>query len=133
MSRKTAILVNEDGMTRRAFLIRTAGTGMVLLAAGSMSGVLAACTKSAPTADFSIGSTTPDPTNHSHNVKILGADVDSAPAEKVYTTDGATHTHTITLKKADFEAIKKGTEITIVSSSNGTTPHSHTYKLKKPA
>ena len=132
MSRKTEVLVSEDGLTRRAFLVRAAGVGAVLVAAGSMSGVLAACSKATPTADFSVGSTTPDPTNHSHDVKILGADVDS-PTDKTYTSDGATHQHTVALTKADFENIKKGQEVTIVSGPAGGTPHTHTFKIKKPA
>ena len=133
MPRKTAALVSESGLTRRAFLIRTAGASLVLLAAGSMSGVLAACAKGPATVDFIAASTTPDPTNHSHNVRIMAADVDNPPSEKVYTSDGESHTHNLTLKKADFEAIRKGTEITVVSSANGTPPHGHTFKIKKPA
>ncbi|MBI2830379.1 MAG: hypothetical protein HYX81_04380 [Chloroflexi bacterium] len=119
------------GITRRTFLKGSAGATLFVLVAGSVGTLLAACAAK-PTADFEVASTTPDPTNHSHKVKVLGADVDKPPAEKSITSDGATHTHAVLLKRADFQALKKGQEITVVSTSNGTTPHTHTFKIKMP-
>lgn len=132
MAEKIEVKITQDGITRRGFLMRTAGAGLVLLAAGGTSGLLAACAKALPTADFTVASTVPDPTNHSHSVTIIGADVDNPPAEKTYTTTGTPHTHQLTLKQADFAAIMKGQEITVISNSAGTTPHTHTFKIKKP-
>jgi hypothetical protein len=82
------------------------------------------------TPDFTITSSID--ANHSHKVIISGADIDNPPATKTITSDGASHTHTIVLNKQDYEAIKKGQEISVISSSTGTTPHTHTFKIKKP-
>lgn len=117
----------SETMTRRSFLKRSLGFGAALLAVGSASSVLAGCAK-APSADLTVASTTDF--NHAHNVTIPGADIDSAPSSKTYTSDGATHTHAITLAKADFQSLKKGGTVTKVSTSTGTTPHTHTWTLK---
>jgi hypothetical protein len=84
----------------------------------------------AGTPDFTITSSID--ANHSHKVVVSGADVDNPPITKTITSDGANHTHTITLSKQDYEAIKKGQEITLTSSSDGSVPHTHTFKIKKP-
>jgi len=116
-------------ITRRSFLKKSFGLGAVLLAAsaGGTLTSLAGCAK-APSADLTSTSTLDF--NHTHKVTIPGADIDSAPSTKTYTSDGPTHTHAITLAKADFQSLKKGGTVTVVSTSTGTTPHTHTWTLK---
>jgi hypothetical protein len=121
MSRNSGFL--EEGISRRSFLKKSLGVGVVLLAAGSAGGLIfsvAGCTKSPATADLTAASSVD--LGHSHNITIPGADIDSPPSEKSYTSDGPTHQHAITLKKADFEAIKKGQDVTIVSTYGSTSP-----------
>lgn len=123
------IWLSGRSITRRAFLKGSVGAVLVVAAAGSVGAVLAACTKA--TADFEVTSSTDF--NHSHKVKILGVDVDKPPVEKTITSDGPTHQHAITLTKADFEALKKGQQVTKVSTNTGTTPHGHTFVITVPA
>ena len=92
-------------------------------------GMVSGCTGSG-TPNFTVTSSVDN--NHSHNAVISGADVDNPPAQKTITSDGANHTHTITLTKQNYEAIKQGQEVTVTSSSNGATPHTHTFTIKKP-
>ncbi|MBI4296234.1 MAG: hypothetical protein HY667_03840 [Chloroflexi bacterium] len=117
----------EPGITRRSFLKGSAGATLFVLAVGSVGTVIAACAAK-PTADFEVTSSVDF--NHSHKIRVLGADVDKPPAEKSVTSDGATHTHAVVFKKADFQALRKGQEITLTSSATGTTPHTHTFKIK---
>ncbi len=70
--------------------------------------------------------------NHSHQVTIPGADMDS-PADRTYTSlsDGAVpHTHTFTLTKSDFEEIKKGNAVTVTSSPFPGDNHTHTFRFR---
>ncbi len=122
-------LLNGRSITRRSFLKGSAGAVLMVIAAGSVGSVLAACTKA--TVDFEV--TSSNVFNHTHKVKILGVDVDKPPAEKTITSDGPTHTHAITLKKADFEALKKGQTVTVLTTATGTTPHTHECIIKVPA
>ena len=122
--------VQEGVITRRTFLKGSAGAVILVITAGSVGSALSACA-GPPTKDFTVTSSTDN--NHSHKITVIGADVDNPPAEKIYTSDGASHQHTVTLKKADLQAIKKGQEITITSSSAGTTAHTHKFTIKKPA
>ena len=119
----------SEFITRRSFLKKSVGFGAILIAAsaGGTLTSLAGCAK-APSADLTVASTTDF--NHAHNVTVPGADIDSAPSQKTYTSDGATHSHAITLAKADFQNIKKGSAVTVVSSATGTTPHTHTWTLQ---
>ncbi len=123
-------LIGEESITRRSFLKRSLGFGLALVAvqgAGAILTSLYGC--AAPTADITVTSSVDF--NHSHKVTIPGADVDRPPAEKKYTSDGATHTHSIILTKSQFETIKKGGEVSVVSDATGTTPHTHTFVIKK--
>ncbi len=74
--------------------------------------------------------------NHSHDVTIKGADVDNPPANPVTITSTATggtpHTHTITLSKADYQSIKDGKTVSVVSSPFPANNHTHTFDIKKP-
>jgi hypothetical protein len=86
---------------------------------------------SAATPDFTVTSSIDN--NHSHKVVIAGSDVDNPPAaDKTITSDGASHTHTIKLTMQNYQAIKAGQQVTVTSSSNGPTPHTHTFAIKKP-
>ena len=96
---------------------------IILIAAVSFS-----CSSSTP--DFTVTSSVDN--NHSHKIIISGTDVDKPPDTKIITSDGANHTHTIKLVKQDYQSIKAGQEITLVSSSDGPVPHTHTFKIKKP-
>ena len=118
-------------ITRRSFLEKSLGLGALLLAAGSTGGFIVSLAGCSSTPSTSLTAASSVDLAHSHNVTIPGADIDSAPSERSYTSDGPTHQHAITLKKADFEAIKKGQEVTVVSTSTGATPHTHTWRLKK--
>lgn len=124
-------LNGEESITRRTFLKRSLGVGLALVAvqgAGAMLTSLSGCA-APPTADIPVTSSVDF--NHSHKVTIPGADVDRPPAEKTYTSDGPTHQHSIKLTKRDFETIKKGGEVSVVSDATGTTPHTHTFVIKK--
>ncbi|MBI2832701.1 MAG: hypothetical protein HYX79_10645 [Chloroflexi bacterium] len=119
----------EQVITRRTFLKGSLGVGVALLAVQTAgSAILSGCA-AAPSPD--ITSTSSIDFNHSHNATIPGADIDNAPSEKTYTSDGASHTHAITLKKTDFETIKKGQQVSVVSTATGTTPHTHTFNIMK--
>ncbi|MDP3878732.1 MAG: hypothetical protein Q8Q07_00290 [Dehalococcoidales bacterium] len=128
---KTAYCPTQgEGITRRSFLKGTAGIGLVILVAEAAGGALvglSGCAK--PTADIPVTSSTDF--NHAHGVTIPGADIDSAPDSKTYTSDGPTHQHDITLVKADFQAIKQGQAVTKTSTAVGTTPHTHTFTIMK--
>jgi len=130
MTQDFNFLTGGESITRRSFLKKGLGFGAVLLAAASAGGALVSLTGCAkpPSADLKVASTTDF--NHAHNITIPGADIDSAPSQKTYTSDGATHTHAITLTKSDFQNIKKGNAVTVVSTQTGTTPHAHTWTLK---
>jgi hypothetical protein len=71
---------------------------------------------------------------HSHKVVVPTSDVDLSPAEgRTYETDRVqSHTHTITLTQARFEALQAGGHV-IVTTSEGTIagqpPHTHTFDL----
>ncbi|GEM_PF-3449724 len=121
----------EVGFTRRSFLKRSLGVGLSIVAVQSAGGLLTSLSGCAapPTPDFAVTSSVDF--NHSHKVTILGADVDKPPSEKTYTSDGPTHQHSIKLTKQDFETIKKGGEVSKVSDATGTTPHTHTFVIKK--
>lgn len=70
--------------------------------------------------------------DHSHEVTIKGAEMDS-PADRTYTTTSAgavPHTHTLTLTKADFEEIKKSNAVTVTSSPFPADNHTHTFRIK---
>ncbi|MBI4304660.1 MAG: hypothetical protein HY665_10045 [Chloroflexi bacterium] len=118
----------RETITRRSFLQKTLIAGLVLIGAKTVGTVLSGCAAAPPTADLTITSSTDF--NHSHKVTILGADIDRPPAQKTYTSDGASHQHAITLTKANFDAIKKKQEVSVVSTSTGTTPHTHTFAIK---
>ncbi|MBI2860136.1 MAG: hypothetical protein HYX91_01355 [Chloroflexi bacterium] len=130
MAGKGYSLTQGERITRRSFLKKAAGFGIVILVAETAGGAivsLAGCAK--PAADIVVTSSTDF--NHSHNVTIPGADIGSPPASKTYTSDGATHQHAITLVQADFEAVKKGQVVTKTSTAAGTTPHTHTFAIMK--
>jgi hypothetical protein len=92
-------------------------------------GICAGC--SSATQDFTVTSSTD--VNHSHDVTIIGRDVDN-PSDKTYTTTstGAVpHTHTVTLTRAQFEEIKQGNSVTVTSSAFPANNHTHTFTIKK--
>ncbi|MBI2958504.1 MAG: hypothetical protein HYY32_06635 [Chloroflexi bacterium] len=121
----------EAKVTRRSFLLGSIGVTTFIVAAGGMVQAIAGCAKK-KTADFIVASSTDF--NHSHNITISGADVDSPPsAGKTITSDGATHTHQAVLTKAHFASIGKGEQVVVTSTATGTTPHTHTFTIKKPA
>lgn len=124
------ITVETRGITRRTFLKGAVGTGVIILTAEGIGALVTSCA-AAPTADFTVTSSTEF--NHSHKITVLGADVDRPPTEKAITSDGATHSHAVTLTRANFQALKKGQEITLTSNQAGTTPHSHTFVIKVAA
>jgi len=89
---------------------------------------------SATTSDFTVASSVDF--NHSHDVTIKGADIDNPPANPVTITSTATgatpHTHTIVLSQADYQSIKDGKTVSIVSSPFPANNHTHTFNIKKP-
>jgi hypothetical protein len=86
---------------------------------------------SAATADFTV--TSSSDLAHTHNVVISGKDVDAPPAaDKILTSDGASHTHKITITPAMYQSVKAGQAVTVISTSDGATPHTHTFTIKKP-
>lgn len=119
----------EETMTRRNFLRGSLGAGLGILIVGTAGRALLGCAPAAPSADIAVTSSVDF--NHSHKVTIPGADIDSAPSQKTYTSDGASHTHDITLTSQQFEAIKKGESVTVTSTATGATPHTHTFTIKK--
>ncbi|MBI4334297.1 MAG: hypothetical protein HY673_23835 [Chloroflexi bacterium] len=130
MAQSKISVILAESMSRREFLRGSVGAGLVVVAAGAAAtSVLAACAPAPPTADIRVTSSTDF--NHSHNVTVPGADVDSAPSQKTYTSDGASHTHDITLTRANFEAIKKGETVTVTSTATGANQHTHTFAIKK--
>jgi len=83
-----------------------------------------------PSPDLTVTSSTNS--NHSHEVTIKGAEMDS-PADRNYTSlSGGTvpHTHTFTLTKGDFEEIKKGNAVTVTSSPFPADNHTHTFRMR---
>ncbi|MBI2858949.1 MAG: twin-arginine translocation signal domain-containing protein [Chloroflexi bacterium] len=116
-------------ISRRTFLKGAMGTAAAVALVGSAGGLLVGCKKKEATADITVTSTLDF--NHSHNIIVLGADIDKPPATKTITSDGASHTHDVALAKADYEAIGKGQAVSKVSTSSGTTPHTHTFNIKK--
>ena len=122
-------LIQEGVITRRTFLQGSAGAVILIITAGSVGSALSAC--ASPTKDFAVTSSTVN--NHSHKITVVGTDVDKPTSEKTYTSDGTSHQHMVTLKKSDLQAIKKGQEVKITSSSAGPIPHAHEFTIKKSA
>ncbi len=120
--------LDNGAISRRSFLKGAAGLAVAVVVVDAASLLAAGC-KSEKAADLTVTSSTD--ANHSHKITVLGADIDNPPGEKVITSDGATHTHTVTLTKADYQAIRKGQSVSKVSSATGTTPHTHTFAIKK--
>jgi len=62
-----------------------------------------------PTEDFTVNSTESE--GHTHQITIVGQDVDSLRGERILTTTEAgtpSHTHTIKLYRHHFETLKHG-------------------------
>jgi hypothetical protein len=119
--------VINQAMTRRTFLKASVGLGVAAVVVPAAGGILAGCAKVAY-GDIAAASSTDF--NHAHNVTIPGADIGAAPASKTYTSDGPTHTHVITLTKADFQKLQKKETVTVTSTATGSSPHTHTWALK---
>ena len=120
----------EESVTRRDFLRGSLGVGLVIMAVGSAaSSILAACTPAPPTTDIRVTSSVD--ANHSHSITIPGADLDSPPPQKTYTSDGASHKHDVTLTRANFDALKNRETVTVTSNATGPTPHTHVFTIKK--
>ncbi|HEX7476012.1 MAG TPA: hypothetical protein VF318_08620 [Dehalococcoidales bacterium] len=103
---------------------------MAVALAAALIVVSVGCSKSSATVDFRVTSSVT--ANHTHNVTISGTDVDNPPASKTITTDGTSHTHTITLTQQDYQSLKNGQAITVTTSASGTPPHTHTFTIQKP-
>ena len=127
MTPEVRVAAIDETVTRRQFLKAVLGAGAGLLAASALSS-MAGC---AATQD--VTSTSSTDFAHNHRLTIPGADLDSPPEQKTYISDGPTHTHTVILKKADLEAVKKGQPVTVTSSSDGLPPHTHTFNIQKIA
>ena len=110
-------------------LVRMAMVWMAgLLLLGTLAG-LACSKKSASTGDITVKSSVNS--GHSHDVTILGADIESPPAtdKTIDATSSGGHRHTITLTSQDYQSIKDGNEVAVTSSSNS--GHTHTFSIKK--
>lgn len=127
MTPEVMVAAIDEAVSRRQFLKAVLGVGAGLLATAALSS-MAGC---AATQD--ITSTSSTDLAHNHRVTIPGADLDSPPAQKTYTTDGTTHTHTVTLTKAQLEVIKKGQAVSVTCSSSGVPAHTHTFNIQKAA
>lgn len=128
MSEIKDYLVKGEGITRRSFLKGSLGAGLVLVVAQSAGAVSLIGCRAAPTADITVTSSLDF--NHAHKIIVPGADIDKAPSQMTYTSDGPTHTHAITLTKDNFTAIKKKQQVVVTSTATGTTPHTHTFTIK---
>jgi hypothetical protein len=134
MAKNVQQIIDEQCVTRRSFLGTSlkAGAGIVGIIAGSgaIGTLLMGCSKT-PSVNYEFASV-PDDTRHIHQVTILGADLDSPPSQKVVTTTLVfTHTHDVTMTKADFESLKNGQTFTKTCTSTGTPLHSHSFSMKK--
>lgn len=69
---------------------------------------------------------------HTHDVRILTADLANPPGGGVqYTsTNVNSHVHTVTLTQADLTAINSGGQVSVNSSTND--GHLHTWTIQKP-
>lgn len=127
MSQETNIL--SGGITRRTLIKTSLGLGLFVAVAGSSVGALVSACAGPASANLTVASSTDF--QHSHNVTVPGADIDKQPSQVTYTTDGATHTHRVTLTSANFKTIKDGQSVSLACTSDGTTPHTHTFVFKK--
>jgi hypothetical protein len=123
-----------DNMKRRSYMKTAIALVLVVIMAGTLVGMTfaaAGCTKKAATGDFSVTSSTDS--GHSHAATVLGKDVDTPPAQAVYTsTVVGGHSHQITLTKANLDAIRNGQSVSVVSTPAGSNGHTHTWVIKKP-
>ncbi len=132
-----AVSVNANRQDRRALIMRVSKmkyAGVLIVMMGVTVTLLAGLACGTGTTDFTVTSSTD--LNHSHRVIISGDDLDDPPVQKTLTTTrdgGVPHTHTITLTKQEYEAIKKGQEIAVVSSAFPDNNHTHTFDIQAPA
>jgi hypothetical protein len=130
--------IETTEISRRNFVSKTlrfsVGAAGMIAGPGALVNLLAGCGSNSAvnSVDFSVTSLG-DATNHSHNISILGTDLDNPPNEKtIPTTDVFQHIHEVTLSKADYEAIKNGQTVNKTSTRTGTAPHTHDFAIKKP-
>ncbi len=73
-------------------------------------------------------------TGHTHNVKVLFADLTAQPSVGVtYTSDErGGHVHQITLTQQQLATINNGGTVGPVTSIPDATGHSHDWTIKKP-
>jgi hypothetical protein len=129
-------IINGESISRRSFvgksLKASAGILGVVAGSGALVTLLASCGGKSPGINYTIISS-PDTSAHSHQITVLGTDLDSPPGQRVLTsTDTFLHTHALTLQKADFEAMKNGQSTTKTCTPTGTPLHTHTFVIKKP-
>jgi hypothetical protein len=126
-----ALYIKEAVMNRREFLVNA---GIALLALPAIS-TLTGCGKSSsdntpvPANSFRVESSLD--VGHTHNIDFPLTDFVNPSGSKTYTSDGATHVHTLTLTQQQLTDINNGTTVgPIVSSNVG--GHTHTWTIKKP-
>ena len=101
----------------------------VFVAIGIVALLLTNATACGGTEDFTV--TSQVAANHTHEITIWGTNVDWPPAEgRVVTT--TPYGHEVQLTKQDFQALKKGQQITVTSSADPSDNHTHDFIIKKP-
>ena len=123
-----------ENLSRKEFLaagLAIVGSGLALswLACGSDS--TPAKKEAGPSAKFCLtnGPKVEIGSNHGHALTVPKADV-AAGVEKTYDIQGtATHPHSVTLTAANFADLLQDKQVIVTSTTNGTTPHSHTITL----
>jgi hypothetical protein len=70
-----------------------------------------------------------DDTAHTHTVAVPASALAQTSPQTFTTSEVGAHTHMITLSVADLGMLSSGQTVSAVSTSNGTTPHMHTYTI----
>ena len=112
---------------------------LLVLVASLLAGVTCGYSK---TEDFVVTSTESE--GHTHQITIIGDDVDTLRGERTLTTTEAgdpPHTHTVKIVSFQFEQLKKGYELVVSSSwvdaddypdyPVDDKDHTHKYYIKK--
>jgi hypothetical protein len=64
-----------------------------------------------------------------HTVTVDAATLNATTAQMLITSDFGGHTHMVTLGAVSLASLRMGGTVDVLSSSAGSTPHTHTYRI----
>lgn len=119
-------------MNRREFLMVLGAAVIAAPAAVSLPGCGGGGGDSAPAAATGFNAASSVDFQHSHTITIPFTDLTSPPSGGAqYTSDGATHVHTVTLTQQQLTDINNSQTVAVVSNADAS-GHTHTWTIAKP-